>query len=61
MKLLKDNPNMIDPAVRQAEEARIINSPTARNLYKRAYGEDPAGATKGTTYKFDSKGKQIAG
>ena len=61
MKLLKDNPNMIDPAVRQAEEARIINSPAARSLYRRAYGEDPAGATKGTTYKFDSKGKQIAG
>ena len=38
MKLLKDNPNMIDPAVRQAEEARIINSPAARSLYKRAYG-----------------------
>jgi hypothetical protein len=41
MKLLKDNPNMIDPAVRQAEEARIINSPAARNLYKRAYGNMP--------------------
>jgi hypothetical protein len=61
MKLLKDNPNMIDPAVRQAEEAKIINSQAARNLYRRAYGEDPAGEVKSNIIKFDARGKQIAG
>jgi hypothetical protein len=28
----------LDDAARAAAEARILNSPTARNLYKRAYG-----------------------
>jgi hypothetical protein len=61
MKLLKDNPNMIDPAVRQAEEARIINSPAARALYKRAYGDMGMEPQRGTTIRFDARGKQIAG
>ena len=50
-----------DPAARAAAEERILNTQTARNLYRRAYGEDPAGEAKSNTMRFDSKGKQIAG
>jgi len=50
-----------DPAARAAAEDKIVNSQTARNLYRRAYGEDPAGEAKSNTMRFDSKGKQIAG
>jgi hypothetical protein len=50
-----------DPAARAAAEEKILNSQTARNLYRRAYGEDPAGEPKSNTMRFDAKGKQIAG
>jgi hypothetical protein len=50
-----------DPAARAAAEDKILNSQTARNLYRRAYGEDPAGEPKSNTMRFDAKGKQIAG
>jgi len=50
-----------DPAARAAAEEKIVNSQTARNLYRRAYGEDPAGEAKSNTMRFDSKGRQIAG
>ena len=50
-----------DPAARAAAEEKILRGETANRLYRRAYGEDPAGAIKGTTIRFDARGKQIAG
>lgn len=62
IKSLDKNPVLAaDPTARAAAEAKILNSPTAINLYRRAYGEEPAGAEKPTTIRFDAKGKQIAG
>jgi soluble lytic murein transglycosylase-like protein len=34
-----------DPAARAAAEEKILNGYTARNLYKRAYGEEPQGTS----------------
>jgi hypothetical protein len=50
-----------DPAARAAAEDKILRGDTANRLYRRAYGEDPAGETKSNTIKFDARGKQIAG
>jgi hypothetical protein len=62
MASLDKNPVLsADPAARAAAEDKILNGYTARNLYRRAYGEDPMGAAKGTTIRFDASGKQIAG
>jgi hypothetical protein len=62
IKSLDKNPLLsADPVARAAAEDKILNSQTARNLYRRAYGEDPAGEPKSNTMRFDAKGKQIAG
>jgi hypothetical protein len=62
MKSLDKNPLLsADPVARAAAEDKILNGSTARNLYRRAYGEEPAGEPKGNTMRFDAKGKQIAG
>jgi hypothetical protein len=62
MKSLDKNPLLTaDPVARAAAEDRILNGETARNLYRRAYGESPVNTTKGTTIRFDARGKQIAG
>jgi hypothetical protein len=62
IKSLDRNPLLTaDPVARAAAEEKILNSPTARSLYKRAYGDMGVEPQKGTTIRFDSKGKQIAG
>ena len=62
MKSLDKNPVLsADPAARAAAEDKILRGETANRLYRRAYGEDPASAPKGTTIRFDARGKQIAG
>jgi hypothetical protein len=51
MKSLDKNPLLTaDPAARAAAEDKILNSQTARNLYKRAYGNMPMESPRGTAF-----------
>ena len=62
IKSLDKNPLIAaDPAARAAAEDKILNSPTARALYKRAYGDVGMEPQKSNTMRFDASGKQITG